>query len=151
MVAAGVPQLCPRQVGASSCVAQLSRCCQPAVRAPAQEAGCCPRLSFQLFQLLLLAALVHRCHPVLVEVGHKELGRDASEEVLQCQELQVSLGTLWASQQLFLLQARSARLQDDGQQQRRLAFHVDISATVQSLPQLPKLCDAGSSAKYPLC
>ena len=55
-----------------------------------------------------------------------------------------------ALQELSQLQVRSAHLQDDGQQERRLASQVDIRATVQGLPQLPKLGGAGSSAEYPL-
>lgn len=60
-------------------------------RVAAQKAGCRPHLRFQLFHLCLLAWLLHGAHPVLVEVDDEELGRDASEEVLQCQGLQVSL------------------------------------------------------------
>ena len=146
-----VPQACPRQVGGSGCVARLCRCSQPAVRAPAQQAGCCPHSRLQLCDLLLLAGALQRCHPVLVEVCHEELGRDASEEVLQCHGLQVSLQcSLPASQELFQLQVRSAHLQDDSQQQCRLASQVDVCAAIQVLPQLPKRCPAGSSAEYPL-
>ena len=53
-----------------------------------------------------------------------------------------------ALQELSQLQVRSAHLQDDGQQERRLASQVDIRAAVQGLPQLPKRCGAGSSAEY---
>ena len=155
MLPTAVREACPRQVGASGCVAQLCGCSQPAVSAPAleegstallpssafsraharegslstpfppkskpspatascqktrlfkatvpfqasprplaapaQQAGCWPHLRFQFFHLCLLACPLHGLHPVLVEVADEELGRDASEEILQWQGLQLSL------------------------------------------------------------
>lgn len=38
-VAAAVPKACTRQVGASGCVVQVCRCCQPAVSSPALQEG----------------------------------------------------------------------------------------------------------------
>ena len=198
-----VREACPRQVGASGCVVQLSRkeaqrclpapdfpqvpiregslcvpfapACNPSparaswqrtqlwketipfeasprpLPVPAQQAGCWPHLRFQFFHLCLPACLLHGLHPFLVEVGHKELVRDASEEVLPCQGLQVSLGSLQASQELLELQVRRVHLQDDGQQEGGLASQVDIRAAVRGLPQLPAGCRAGSKAEYPLC
>ena len=112
-----------------------------------RQAACCPHLRFQLGDLLLLGGLLHGCHPVLVEVTHEELAGDVSEEVLQRRGLQLSPSALQARQELLQLQVRSAHLQDDGQQQRRLPCQVDVCAAVQGLPQLPKRCPAGSSAE----
>ena len=62
----------------------------------------------------------------------------------------MSLWSLQASQELFQLQVTSAHLQDDGQQEHRLASQVDVCAAVKGLLQLPKRCPAGSSPEYPL-
>ena len=104
-VPTAVPAAGPRRVGASSRVAQLCSCPKRQLSeepvpwqagprtlpVPAQQAGCCPHLRFQLLHLGLLAGPLHGCHPVLVEVDDEELGGDASQEFLQCQGLQVSL------------------------------------------------------------
>ena len=117
---------------------------------PAQHAGCWPHLRFQFFHLGLLACPPHGLHPVLIQVAHEELAGDASQEVLQCQGLQVSLGRLQASQELLQLHIRRVHLQDDGQQQRGLASQADVRTAVKGLPQLLGGCRAGSKTEYPL-